>query len=82
MSINVSFKSFAINILSENLNIIDKTQILLSKNKFCSKKQTKKKDKNKQKQDRTNIAKTILKTKQQKILNKEIDRNKYSLIKQ
>jgi len=78
----VSFKSFAINILSENLNIIDKTQILLSKNKFCSKKQTKKKDKNKQKQDRTNIAKTILKTKQQKILNKEIDRNKYSLIKQ
>ena len=78
----MSFKSFAINILSENLNIIDKTQILLSKNKFCSKKQTKKKDKNKQKQDRTNIAKTILKTKQQKILNKEIDRNKYSLIKQ
>jgi len=54
----------------------------LSKNKLCNKKQTKKKDKNKQKQDRIDIAKTILKTKQQKILNKEIDRNKHSLIKQ
>jgi len=35
--------------------------------------QKKKKKKNKRKQDKINIAKTILKTKQQKIFNKEID---------
>ncbi len=82
MLINTLFKLFAINALSKDLNTIDETQTLLLKNELYNKKQAKKKDKNKRKQDKTNIAKTILKTKQQKILNKEINRNKYNLIKQ
>jgi len=41
----MSFKSFAIDTLLEDSNIIDKTRTLLSKNKFCNKKQKKKKKK-------------------------------------
>jgi len=41
--IDALFKSFAIDILSKDSNIIDKIQILLLENKFCNKKQTKKK---------------------------------------
>jgi len=65
------FKSFAINILLKDSNIIDKIQTLLLKNKLRNKKQKKIKNKDKQKQDKISIAKTILKIKQQKILNKE-----------
>ncbi len=82
MLIDTLFKSFAINILLEDSNTIDKIQILLLENEFCNKKRTKKEDKNKRKRDRTSIAKTILKTKRQKILDKKIDRNEHNLIKQ
>jgi len=76
------FKSFAIDALLEDSNIIDETRTLSSKNKLRNKKQAKKEDKDKRKRDKTSIARAILKTKRQKILNKEIDRNKHNLIKQ
>jgi len=75
--INVLLKSS----ISKDSNIFNETQILLSKNKLRNKKQAKKENEDKRKQDKTNIAKTILKTKKQKALDKEIDRNKHSLIK-
>lgn len=50
--------------------------MLLLKSKLCNKKQAKKNIKEKQKQGRA-----ILKAKKQKTLNKEIDKNKYNLIK-
>jgi hypothetical protein len=56
--------------------------MLLSKNKLCNKKQTKKDTKEKQKQDKIIIARIILKAKRQKILDKKIDKNKYNLVKQ
>jgi len=82
VSIDTLFKFFAINILLEDSNTIDETQILLSKNEFRNKKRTKKEDKNKRKRDKIDIAKAILKTKRRKTLNKKIDRNKHNLIKQ
>jgi len=82
VSIDTLFKSFAIDALLEDSNIIDETRTLLSKNKLRNKKQAKKEDKDKRKRDKTSIARAILKTKRQKILNKEIDRNKHNLIKQ
>jgi len=80
--IDALFKSFAIDALLKDSNIINEIQTLLSKNELRNKKQTKKENKDKRKQDKTSIAKTILKTKQQKTFNKEINRNKYNLIKQ
>jgi len=60
-------------------NSINKKATLSSKNELRNKKQTKKNAKEKQKQDETIIARTILKAKRQKILDKE--KNKHNLIK-
>jgi len=73
VSINALFKSFAIDALLKDSNIINEIRTLLSKNKLRNKKRAKKENKDKQKRDKTNIARAILKTKRRKTLNKEIN---------
>lgn len=77
----MSFKSFITIKDALESNVTNETFESLSKNEFRNKKQTKKNVKVKKKREELIIAKTILKIKKRKTLNKEMSKNKYDLIK-